>query len=161
MKQPLAITLLLSALLLIPFAPAVHAEPTGHDAVAVAEIDTIVKAFQAAIIAKDRAALEAMFLPADNSWLIVAGDPARLKPGRPRVKPSTYRAFAEFVGTSKVPVEERFHNVRIDSNGSIGMVYFDFEFIEDGKITNRGAESWHLVKTESGWKISSMVFSTG
>jgi hypothetical protein len=161
MKKLLATTLLLSSMLLPVFVPAAHAEPAGDDAVAVAEIDIIVKAFQAAIIAKDRAALEAMFLPANNSWLMVASDPARLKPGQPRVRPSSYRQFAESIGNSKVPVEERFHNVRIHSNGSIGTVYFDFEFVENGKVTNKGAESWHMVKTEGGWKISSMVFSLG
>ncbi|MBB3224790.1 nuclear transport factor 2 family protein [Pseudoduganella umbonata] len=160
MKKLLA-TLLLSSLLVSSFCPIAHAGPAGDDAAAVAEIDTIVKAFQAAIIAKDRAALEAMFLPADNSWLMVASDPSRLKPGRPRVRASSYRQFAESIGASKVPVEERFYNVRIHSNGSIGMVYFDFDFIEDGKVINKGAESWHLVKTEGGWKISSMVFSLG
>lgn len=160
MKNLLATTLLLSGLLLSVSSQAVHAEPAGDDA-AVAEIDTIVKAFQAAIVAKDRAALEAMFLPADNSWLTVASGGIRLKPGQPRVRPSTYRKFTEFVGSSKMPVEERFYNVRIHSNGSIGTVYFDFDFVEDGKVTNRGAESWHLVKTDGGWKISSMVYSVG
>lgn len=161
MKKLLATTLLLSGLLLSAFAPVARAETAGDDPAAVTEIDTIVKAFQAAIIARDRAALEAMFLPADNSWLTVASERIKLKPGQPRVRPSTYRQFAEFVGTSKLPIEERFHNVRIHSNGSIGTVYFDFEFVEDGKVTNRGAESWHMVKTENGWKISSMVFSLG
>ncbi|WP_165390882.1 nuclear transport factor 2 family protein [Pseudoduganella lutea] len=157
MKRLLATALLLSAFC----HPLAHAQPAGDDAVAVAEIGTIVKAFQAAIVAKDRAALEAMFLPADNSWLTVASDAVKRKPGQPRVRPSSYRQFAEFVGNSKLPVEERFYNVRIHSNGSVGAVYFDFDFVEDGKVTNRGAESWHLVKTESGWKISSMVFSLG
>ena len=157
MKKLLATALLLSAFC----CPVVHAQPAGDDAIAVAEIDTIVKAFQAAIVAKDRAALEAMFLPADNSWLMVASDASRLKPGQPRVRPSSYRQFAEFVSNGKLAVEERFHNVRIHSNGSVGAVYFDFDFLEDGKVTNRGAESWHLVKTDSGWKISSMVFSVG
>ena len=154
--------LLATALLLAAFCqPAAHAQPVGDDAIAVAEIGSIVKAFQAAIVAKDRAALEAMFLPADNSWLMVASDASRLKPGQPRVRPSSYRQFAEFVGNSKLAVEERFYNVRIHSNGSVGAVYFDFDFLEDGEVTNRGAESWHLVKTDSGWKISSMVFSIG
>jgi hypothetical protein len=161
MKNPLATAMLLCVLLLSVSGPIAHAEPAGDDAAAVAQIDTIVKAFQAAIIAKDRAALEAMFLPADNSWLTVASDVIRLKPGQPRVRPSTYRQFAESVGNSKLPVEERFYNVRIHSNGSIGTVYFDFEFVEDGKVTNQGAESWHRVKSESGWKISSMVYSIG
>jgi hypothetical protein len=160
MKKLLAATLLLSAFCW-PAAYADPAEAAGGDAAAVTQIDTLVRAFQAAIIAKDRTALEAMFLPADNSWLTVASDGIRLKPGQPRVRPSTYREFTEFVGNSKLSVEERFHNVRIHSNGSIGTVYFDFEFVEDGKVGNRGAESWHLVKTEGGWKISSMVYSIG
>ncbi|GGY01872.1 hypothetical protein GJV26_21870 [Massilia dura] len=160
MKKLLAAALLLCAFC-CPAAYAEPAEPAGDDAAAVAQIDTLVKAFQAAIVARDRTALEAMFLPADNSWLAVASDGIRLKPGQPRVRPSTYLKFTEFVGTSKLPVEERFHNVRIHSNGSIGTVYFDFEFIEDGKVNNKGAESWHLVKTEGGWKISSMVYSIG
>lgn len=91
----------------------------------------------------------------------MASDGIRRKPGQPRVRPSTYLKFTESVGNSKLPVEERFYNVRIHSNGSIGTVYFDFEFVEDGKVTNQGAESWHMVKTEQGWKISSMVFSIG
>ncbi len=95
MKKLLAVTLLLSAFCY----PAAHAEPAGDDAAAVAQIDTLVKAFQAAIVARDRAALEAMFLPADNSWLTVASDGIRLKPGQPRVRPSTYLKFTEFVGT--------------------------------------------------------------
>lgn len=160
MKKLLACALLLSALLFPAFGSLAHAAPAGDDAAAIAEIDGIVKAFQAAIIARDRAALEAMFLPTDNSWLTVASD-GRRKPGQPRVRPSDYRKFAEFVGATKVPVEERFHNVRIHSNGSVGAVYFDFDFIEDGKVVNKGAESWHLVKTDEGWKISSMVFSLG
>jgi SnoaL-like domain len=160
MRNMLASALLASALLTPPFFTAAHAAPAGDDAVAVAEIDGIVKAFQAAIIARDGGALEAMFLPTDNSWLTVASE-GRRRPGQPRVRPSSYRQFAQSVAASKVPVEERFHNVRIHSNGSIGTVYFDFEFVEDGKVVNKGAESWHMVKTDEGWKISSMVFSLG
>lgn len=129
-------------------------------AAAVSEINAVVQAFQAAIVAKDQAALEALFLPTDNSWLVVASEARRVE-GRPRVRASNYRDFARFVGTTKAKVEERFYHVRIFSNGSIGTVYFDFDFVENDKVTNKGSESWHLVKTEQGWKISSMVFSLG
>jgi hypothetical protein len=145
---------LLSAILHLPAARA------QDNAQAVAEIDAVVHAFQAAIVARDQATLEALFLPADNSWLTVASEARRVE-GRPRVRASNYRDFARFVGTTKAKVEERFYNVRIFSNGSIGTVYFDFDFVQDDKVTNKGSESWHLVKTEQGWKISSMVFSLG
>ena len=139
----------------------VRAMAPEDDPAAAAQSGALVTAFQAAIVAKDKAALEAMFLPADNSWLTVASSRAKLKPGQPRVRASTYGRFAEFVGTSKEAIEERFYNVRIHTNGSIGTVYFDFEFLVDGKVTNMGSESWHLVKTDNGWKISSMVYSIG
>jgi hypothetical protein len=40
-------------------------------------------------------------------------------------------------------------------------VWFDFDFLDDGKVTNRGSESWQMVRAEDGWKISSMLFSMG
>lgn len=153
MPRLLAIAIL-STLLHLPAARA------QDNAAAVAEINTIVQAFQAAVVAKDQAALEALFLPSDNSWLAVASEARRVE-GKPRVRPSSYRNFARAVGNDKGKVEERFYNVRVFSNGSIGTVYFDFDFLQDDKVTNRGSESWHLVKTEQGWKISSMVFSLG
>lgn len=158
MKRLLANCLLIAA---CATAPLSQSAPIPDDEAAVAQIAQVVRAFQAAIIAKDRAALEAMFLASDNSWLMVAGEPARLKPGLPWIRPDSYKNFAEFVGNSKVPVEERFYDVRIHSNGAVGTVYFNFDFLMDGKVTNDGSESWHLVRTENGWKISSMVYSIG
>lgn len=132
----------------------------------VREIEQLVQQFRRNIVDKDGAALGALFLPENNSWLTVLDDrefaAARAKrPDMPRVRPSNYKGFVKFIGESKLPVEEKFYNVQIHTNGYIGTVYFDFDFLEDGKVTNRGAESWHVVRTEQGWKISSMVFSIG
>jgi glycyl-tRNA synthetase (class II) len=51
--------------------------------------------------------------------------------------------------------------VRVDTNGAVASVWFDFDFLDDGKVTNRGSESWQMVRAEDGWKISSMLFSIG
>jgi hypothetical protein len=136
------------------------------EAGAVREIEQLVQQFQRNIIDKDAAALGALFLPENNSWLTVLDDEhlaaARSKRADvPRVRPSDYRGFVKFIGESKLPVEEKFYKVQIHTNGYVAAVYFDFDFIEDGKVTNRGAESWHLVRTGQGWKISSMIFSIG
>lgn len=132
----------------------------------VREIEQMVQQFQRNIIDKDAAALGALFLPEHNSWLTVLDDQelAAVKARHStvtRVRPANYKGFVKFIGESKLPVEEKFYNVKIHTNGYVGTVYFDFDFIEDGKVTNRGAESWHVVRTEQGWKISSMVFSIG
>ncbi|MGB9989463.1 hypothetical protein [Pseudoduganella rhizocola] len=152
-------SLLIAGMLHLGCAAAAQAEP-------VREIEQLVQQFQRNIIDKDAAALGALFLPENNSWLTVLDDQefaaAKAKHAdMPRVRPSSYKGFVKFIGESKLPVEEKFYNVRIHTNGYIGTVYFDFDFLEDGKVTNRGAESWHVVRTEQGWKISSMVFSIG
>jgi hypothetical protein len=134
---------------------------------AVQEIEKIVQQFQRNIIDKDAAALGALFLEKDNSWLTVLSDEvyqaAKAKKGGdvPRVRPSTYGSFVKFVGESKRPVEEKFYNVKIHTNGYVATVYFDFDFIDNGKVVNKGAESWHMVRTNEGWKISSMIYSIG
>lgn len=131
-----------------------------------APIRLVVQQFQSAVIARDGAALGALFLPDHDSWLSVLDDASYAaakarNPAARKVSASTWQKFVDFIGNSPKPVEERFTNVRIDSNGTVASVYFDFDFLVDGAVTNRGAESWQLVHTENGWKISAMLYSVG
>jgi hypothetical protein len=57
------------------------------------------------------------------------------------------------------PVEETFSSVRIELDAEIAQVWFDYTFMEGSYRSNWGKESWHLVRTESGWKIASVVWS--
>lgn len=145
-------------------APAFSATPAAPgDVVA---IQDVVRQFQAAIIAKDGKTLGSLFLADHNSWLTVLDDAEYAKakarnPKAAKVNSSTWKEFADFVSTSKVPVEERFYNVRIETNGAVASVYFDFDFLRDGKVTNRGSEAWQMVRDEQGWKIGAMVYSIG
>ncbi|MQA39414.1 nuclear transport factor 2 family protein [Rugamonas aquatica] len=145
-------------------APA-RAADTAHDA-DVAGIRQVVQQFQAAIIAHDGKTLGSLFLQDHDSWLAVddtaTWNEIKAKfPTARKVRRSTWQKFVEFVQTSPQPIEERFYDVRIDTNGAVGSVYFNFDFLSGGKINNRGAESWQMVYTEDGWKISSMLFSIG
>lgn len=132
----------------------------------VAAIRVVVEQFKAALIAHDGKTLGSLFLQDHDSWLSVADEPTwtALKAGNPaarKVRASTWKKFAEFVQTSPQPVEERFYNVRVDTNGTVASVWFDFDFLIDGKVSNRGSESWQMVHGEEGWKISSMLYSMG
>jgi len=92
-----------------------------------------------------------------------ASDWATLKARNPqarKVVPSSWKKFAEWVQNSDKAVEERFYNVRIETNGAVAAVWFDFDFLVDGRINNRGSESWQLVRAEDGWKISAMLYSS-
>lgn len=155
--------LLSSILLALCLAGPAHAADRSAD---VAAINAVVEQFKAAIIARDGKTLGGLFLQDHDSWLSVADDTvwAKVKERNPKARkvfPSSWKKFAEFIQNSPKPLEERFYNVRIDTNGAVASVWFDFDFLEDGKVSNRGSESWQMVRAEDGWKISSMLYSMG
>jgi hypothetical protein len=155
----------LFALFLSLFSVAASAASKEDDTQAATEIGKVVETFKAAIIAHDGQGLKALFLPDQGNWLSVMHEGLyqkvhALHPDRSRVEHSNYAEFADFVTASKTPVEERFYDVRVESNGTIGMVYFDFDFLDDGKVRNRGSETWQLIKTDGGWKIAAMLYSS-
>lgn len=130
-----------------------------------AEIEQVVTRFQGALKNHDRVALASLFLTDSKAWWNVLGDESYSKvkakhPEATRYKASTWQEFADYVGSTKASIEERFHNVRIETDGSVASVYFDFEFVADGKVGNRGAETWQLIRTDDGWKIASMLYSS-
>jgi len=129
------------------------------------EIEAIVETFKAAIIAKDSATLKSLFLPEHNSWILVSSDEEfrQRKAKNPKLKklePGTYVEFAEQMSQGKERFEEKFSNLKIETDGAIASVHFDFVFLEDDRTTGKGQEAWQLVKTEQGWKINSVIYSS-
>jgi len=138
-------------------------DPHAADRAAIAQV---VAQFQAAIVAHDGKALGRLFVQDHDSWLSVLDETTWVeakgrKPDAKKIHKSSWRAFADMVQNDKEAIEEKFYNVRIDTNGAVASVYFDFDFLAAGKVVNRGAESWQMVRAEDGWKISSMLFSIG
>ncbi|MGN2246718.1 hypothetical protein ACFWZ3_08510 [Frateuria sp. GZRR35] len=130
-----------------------------------AQIEQLIERFKTAIVAHDQKGLEALFVDQGGSWFEVLGEDAfrqikARKPDLSRVHPDNYRHFASFVAGAKQPIEEKFENVRIHTDGAVAAVYFDFVFLVDGKRNNVGSETWQLVHTNDGWKISAMAYSS-
>jgi len=123
--------------------------------------------FRQALIGKDTRKLSGLLL---NSKILFASpaSPARVRKARSErdlhadgVAPAGAADFLNFIATSKVPIEERFHNIRITQDGHLAWVMFDFEFLEDGKVENHGIEAWQMLKTaDESWKILSVVWSS-
>ncbi|SDF30977.1 protein of unknown function [Massilia sp. PDC64] len=150
---------LFSLLLALCLAAPAHAADAD-----VAAIRQLVQQFQTAIVARDGKTLGSLFVQEGGSWWSVLDEPTYAaakarNPAARRLEPSTWQKFAEFVTHSARPVEERFHDVRVDTNGTVASVWFDFDFLVDGKVTNRGSETWQLVRTDDGWKIVAMLYS--
>lgn len=153
-----------TALLATSFAHAAAPAPTSTTAKA--EINQLVDSFKAAIIAKDGAKLDTLFVTENSSWFSAmdASSLERTRAKKPdakrvRAEPDAYKSFTTFVGSTTHAIEETFDNVRIDTDGVVGSVYFDYVFLLDGKPTNHGNETWQVVRTDEGWKINAMLYS--
>src|ERR1700754_2117093 len=150
------------ALLFTPFAHA--ATPSAPTATA--EINQLVATFKAAIIAKDGAKLDTLFVPENSSWFSALDQSSldQMRAKKPdarrfRAEPDAFKSFTKFVGGTSHAIEEKFDNMRIDTDGIVGAVYFDFVLLLDGKPTNHGNETWQVVRTDDGWKINAMLYS--
>jgi opacity protein-like surface antigen len=156
-------TLLLAALGFLLLAGSAHAA-TADAAASEAQIKLVIDSFQSAIIKKDKAALSALFLPANNSWIAVPTEATyRVVHGKHpkarRFMPGSYTEFVDFVAASPERMEEKFSNVNIETDGAVASVYFDFVFLSNGEQQNHGSETWQLINTGSGWKINALVYS--
>ena len=54
---------------------------------------------------------------------------------------------------------EKFYDIKIDTDGSIGSVSFDYSFISGTKMIQWGNEKWNLVKTNNEWLITDVIYS--
>jgi len=105
--------------------------------------------------------------PEDIGWQFVSED-VRLQDIR-KAKPDAIKArqipannfiaLIDGVVASPKPKEETFSNTKIETDGDVASVSFDYSFHDDGVKTNWGKEMWQLIRTEQGWKIFSVIYS--
>lgn len=166
-------SLALCALVLLPMAaiaqtqtpPTPQVETANDHQTEQAAVEQVIKRYHAAILAHDGAALSGLFLPDANLWLNVLTDSAYARaqaksPAAQKVRVSNYRDFAKLVSTTRKSFDPEQSNVVIHTDGTIAAVYFEFVFKVDGKVNNRGSETWQLVKAADGWRIASILYSS-
>lgn len=81
-----------------------------------------------------------------------------MKPPRKTMNMSP-RKFINMIAADKAKIDETISNVRIDSDGDVAQVWFDYSFLNGDYKENWGKESWQMVRTEDGWKIAAVVWS--
>jgi hypothetical protein len=127
------------------------------------ELAQVAADFQAAIKTKNIRQLASLMLNTDIPFVSPA-PPRGIKKAREMIDPNAnglhaggFHDFAQFIRESKVPVEERFYNVKITQDKNVAWVMFDYEFVEDGKVGNYGIETWQMMQNVEGkWKIASV-----
>jgi ketosteroid isomerase-like protein len=144
-------------------APAdVTATTTAQDQAAIRQV---MDSFHHAVATHDGKGVSALFLDHGNTWVTVLSDQglATMKARKPsvnKVRVGSYQEFADFVSHTTSALDPRHENVRIMSDGAVASVYFHFDFVIDGKTQNWGDETWQLVKTEAGWRIVAISYSS-
>ncbi len=138
-----------------------------------ADIDTakdliakVITDFEQAIIEKDQTKFLQLFLHPEVTWVGVlsAERYAKMRQTEPDIIKATYgpqhtpASFIAKIAATKGRIAETFHNVKIDTDGTVASVSFDFTFSYDGKVSNAGREHWLLVSTAEGWKIAAVVW---
>jgi hypothetical protein len=136
----------------------------------VAELQNIVERFGAAFREKDAKSFPDLFFstkPEEVIWQFVVEDSrlARIQKFKPearktrRVPENNFLTAIQAIAADPLPTEERFFNIKIDTDGEVGSVNFDYIVLVGGEEKNWGREMWHVVRTDKGWKIISVIFS--
>ncbi|MFT4178442.1 MAG: nuclear transport factor 2 family protein [Thermomonas sp.] len=161
--KKLALVALLSLSVASQSTLAAHNDPKDVEA-----IREVVEAFRTSIINKDKATFVGLFYsdnPEHVTWQMVDDDArvARLKefvPEASRVVRWTENNYLGMIdSTDSESIEEVFRGVTIDTDGLVASVNFDYSVLRNGEESHWGREMWHLVHTEDGWKIISVIWS--
>jgi uncharacterized protein (TIGR02246 family) len=130
-----------------------------------ADIQQLMATYHHAVATHDGQGVSALFLDHGSTWVTVLSDTAfaNMKAKNASVQKfrvSNFQDFAKYVSNTKSALDPHHSDVRIMSDGAVASVYFHFDFAVDGKVENRGDETWQLVKTADGWRIVAITYSS-
>lgn len=151
------------ALLLAACAPLqLAAKETDHP-----DIRAVIESFRTSIIQRDKPRFLGLFVQPDVPWQTVMSDAslAQVQATKPEAIKARFKAgntpiaFIDGIVASRNTSEETFSNIRIDTDGDVATVSFDYSFLSNGRKTNWGRECWLMVRTDAGWKITTLAYS--
>lgn len=148
----------LSSLLISNSAQAAQDNQTDKKAIA-----AIVETFRISLINKDKETFKSLFYSNDIPWIAVFSDEMvnakrTKKPDYPRTANFGKFGAPEKMISDTEQQEEKMWNIKIDTDGYLGTVHFNYSDHINGYKRAWGTEAWDLVKEDAGWKIVSVKF---
>jgi hypothetical protein len=67
--------------------------------------------------------------------------------------------FIKEICESEKSQKEKFYNIKIESDGVIATINFDYSFHSGTKIIQWGNENWNLVYVDEKWLITDVIYS--
>lgn len=120
--------------------PAPTAEPTPEPGP-----DAVVQKLFDAMAARDALAAKELFVP--DAGLFSLG-----KNGKPNRMP--LQDFLDAIGSGKAVWKERIWDANVLVHGPIAVVWAPYDFHNNGSFSHCGYDSFSLLKTAAGWKIT-------
>lgn len=162
--RPSFFPLLMRTVLTLAFAGSTHFASADASSDRV-DVDHVMAAYHEAVVEGDAERLTTLFLSTGGLWLNVLSEQAYAvaktqMPGIVRVKPGSVADFARLTARNKGRFNPTHSALKMNSDGTIASVYFDYVFLIDGKAANRGSETWQLVKGDDGWRIAALTYSS-
>ena len=125
------------------------------------ELKAFVETFRLSIINQDAETYKSLFYSKAPPWIVVFSDEmVKLKRNK---KPN----FPRSVDFSKMGSphdramkerEEKIWNIKIETDGYLGYVHFNYSDHEKGLKKAWGTQAWALVREDAGWQIVSMTY---
>lgn len=115
-------------------------------------LDTVTKAVEA-LNTKDQNTLKSLHLPNGQIYSVSSEDDAMT------LHYSTHAQFLEQTASAPDAFHEQIWNPIVMYRETVATVWTDYRVTIDGALSHCGVNSFHLLKTDDGWRIASVDFS--
>ncbi|KIO35400.1 nuclear transport factor 2 family protein [Shewanella sp. cp20] len=128
------------------------------------QIREVIEQFRTSIISKDKEVFSSLFFSDEVPFIAVFSDEmlASKRLERPKypaaVNLGKFGPPANLISENDEQ-EEKIWNIKVQTDGHLASVHFDYSDHENGKKKAWGSESWSMVKVDSDWKITSVSFT--
>lgn len=128
------------------------------------QIRDVIEQFRISIIKNDKDTFSSLFFSDEVPFIAVFSDEMLASK---RIERPNYPAAVDF-GKLGPPAnlisesdeqEEKMWNIKVQTDGHLASVHFDYSDHDNGKKKAWGTESWSMVKVDTDWKITSVSFT--
>ncbi len=127
--------------------PAAFAQNSGDEKAAMQIVNTMF----AEMANHNPTAIAELFTPEATLTAIIKN-----KEGKSTVRVFTGEAFSKNFAENRGPIREDMYAPEVKIYGDLAMVWGRYVFFSNGKIPHCGVNSFHLVRSDAGWKIASI-----
>jgi hypothetical protein len=141
-----------------------HAQLMALETQSKQQIQAVVEHFRLAIINKDKETFKSLFYSDSIPWIAVFSEEMlaakrKIKPDYPASVNLGQFGPPETMIANGESQEEKMWNIKIDTDGYLASVHFNYSDHRNGIKRAFGTEAWDLVKDGAQWKIVSVKYT--